>query len=378
MLLLVAALITVGYLWQTGALQRWLAGSGIPLPDIAAGPASPPPPPPVAVGDGTIQPFFTTPSLVYPDVPAQRVMTPIEQALIADIDAATRSIDLVTFEYNLHSIDQALVRAHQRGVRVQVALDRENLEKPPMAKWAGNVEAAGIPISWQDAEAFLHSKFVIIDDALVWTGSWNVTINDTYRNNNNLLRITVPAIVANYRAEFAQMFAGSFGNNKQQAAPNPVARLGNTVIENYFSPQDRQAQRVVDLIANAGQHVRFMAFAFTSDPIAEAMVARAQNGVPVEGVYETRNVEGTGSDFGLLRRGGVDVLEDGNCYTMHHKVIIVDDRIVITGSYNFTRSAEESNDENLLIIDDPTIAAQYIEEFQRVMAQARNPQRCQN
>ncbi|HMO56365.1 MAG TPA: phospholipase D-like domain-containing protein, partial [Roseiflexaceae bacterium] len=74
--------------------------------------------------------------------------------------------------------------------------------------------------------------------------------------------------------------------------------------------------------------------------------------------------------------GGVDVLEDGNCYIMHHKVIIIDDRIVITGSYNFTASAETSNDESLLIIDDPTLAAAYVAEFDRLYAQATNPTRC--
>jgi phosphatidylserine/phosphatidylglycerophosphate/cardiolipin synthase-like enzyme len=62
---------------------------------------------------------------------------------------------------------------------------------------------------------------------------------------------------------------------------------------------------------------------------------------------------------------------------MHHKVIVIDERIVITGSYNFTSRAERRNDENLLIIDDPTLAAAYLAEFERVFEQANNPTRCQ-
>ena len=83
------------------------------------------------------------------------------------------------------------------------------------------------------------------------------------------------------------------------------------------------------------------------------------------------------ADFNRLKQSGVDVLEDGNCYILHHKVIIIDERTVITGSYNFTGSAERDNDENLVIIDDPTLARVYLDEFQRVYAQAQTPTRCQ-
>jgi phosphatidylserine/phosphatidylglycerophosphate/cardiolipin synthase-like enzyme len=61
---------------------------------------------------------------------------------------------------------------------------------------------------------------------------------------------------------------------------------------------------------------------------------------------------------------------------MHHKVMILDQRVVITGSYNFTRRAEEVNDENLLIIEDPGLARAFAEEFTRVYRQARVPTRC--
>jgi phosphatidylserine/phosphatidylglycerophosphate/cardiolipin synthase-like enzyme len=62
---------------------------------------------------------------------------------------------------------------------------------------------------------------------------------------------------------------------------------------------------------------------------------------------------------------------------MHHKVIIIDRRVVITGSYNFTGRAEEVNDENVLIIDHPGIAEAYMAEFERVYAQAQSPPRCE-
>jgi phosphatidylserine/phosphatidylglycerophosphate/cardiolipin synthase-like enzyme len=106
------------------------------------------------------------------------------------------------------------------------------------------------------------------------------------------------------------------------------------------------------------------------------MIARAKAGLVVQGVFEKQNANGSGADFTKLKSGGVDVLQDGNCYILHHKVIVIDERTVITGSYNFTGSAEHGNDENLVIVDDPALARAYLEEFQRVYAQAQAPTRC--
>jgi phosphatidylserine/phosphatidylglycerophosphate/cardiolipin synthase-like enzyme len=367
---LIAALLLllVAYLAQEGFFEQYGIGS------LAGQPATRTPA--VQQASGDVQVFFTTPYLVYPDEPEARTPPPHEQAIIADIDNAQTSIDAAFFEYNLMSIADALIRAQQRGVDVRLALDRENLEDPDDALWAGEVERAGIPISWEDSTAFLHSKFIIIDDTLVWTGSWNATVNGTYRNNNNLLRLRIPALVENYHAEFAQMADGVFGNDKASAAPNPVIMLDDMRIENYFSPQDGVAQHVVARVREAQEQIRFLTFSYTSDEIAQAMLDRQQEGVLVQGVFENRSAGGIGAEFDRLASAGADVWRDGNCYTMHHKVIIVDDATVITGSYNFTQRAEDTNDENLLIIDSPELAAQYIAEFERVFAQAQNPTPC--
>jgi phosphatidylserine/phosphatidylglycerophosphate/cardiolipin synthase-like enzyme len=342
----------------------------LPLPGLETPTAAPP-----AISGEPVQAFFTTPALVYPDRPANRQPAPIELAIVADIDAARSSVEFATFEFNLASIAEALVRAKERGVNVRAALDQENLDKVEMADFAAQLQRAHIPIAWEESDAFLHSKFIIVDNALVWMGSWNSTINDTYRNNNNLLRITVPQIVQNYAAEFGQMAESTFGNDKEAITPHPRVALGGVTIENYFSPNDGVRQHVVERLRAAQQSIRFLAFSFTADEIKDAMIERERGGVSVQGVFEQRNAGGQGSEFEQLKNVG-QVYVDGNCYTMHHKLIIIDDRIVITGSYNFTSRAENDNDENLLIIDDPALAQQYIAEFDRVFQQAQNPTRC--
>jgi phosphatidylserine/phosphatidylglycerophosphate/cardiolipin synthase-like enzyme len=78
-----------------------------------------------------------------------------------------------------------------------------------------------------------------------------------------------------------------------------------------------------------------------------------------------------GTEYDPFRQAGLDVRLDGNPGLMHHKVIILDRSIVIAGSYNFSASAEERNDENVVIIYNPDVAAQYLAEFQRVYTQAQ-------
>ena len=116
-----------------------------------------------------------------------------------------------------------------------------------------------------------------------------------------------------------------------------------------------------------------MAFSFTNDLIGKAMIARAKAGVSVAGVFEKTGSETQYSEFGPMRKAKLDVLQDGNPYVMHHKVIIIDGRTVIFGSFNFTNNADKDNDENLLIIDDPVLARAFEAEFLRVREVALNP-----
>ena len=77
-----------------------------------------------------------------------------------------------------------------------------------------------------------------------------------------------------------------------------------------------------------------------------------------------------GTEYDPFKQAGLDVRIDGNAGQMHHKVFIIDEKIVIFGSYNFSQSAETRNDENILIIYNAAIAQQFIKEFERVWSVA--------
>src|SRR5207253_3989997 len=116
---------------------------------------------------------------------------------------------------------------------------------------------------------------------------------------------------------------------------------------------------------------KFMAFTYTHADLANAMIARAKAGVKVEGVIENR-----GASQGALVPlfcANLPVETDGNKYTMHHKVMIIDDNTVVTGSFNFTKSADDSNDDNVLIIHSPAVAAAFNQEFARVYGMGEKP-----
>lgn len=313
---------------------------------------------------GRIQAYFTVGST--PSGGPDHVEE-MDALLVAAIDGAQRSVDIAAFDLELQSVVDALARAHRRGVAVRLVTDDTYEEElgPTV------LEAAGVPVVLDMRSPYMHNKFVVIDGYQVWTGSWNLTDNGTDRNNNNVVVLTSRNLAQNYIREFEEMFVhDAFGVTSPDDTPHPQVALDGVRVETYFEAEGDVRTRILELLEGAETGVLFMAFVFTDDDIARAMIQRHRDGVVVRGVIEARQAENTGGDFTAMRTAGVDVLKDGNPYIMHHKVIVIDEQLVVTGSYNFTASAADRNDENVVIVHSPDIAAQYRAEFERVYSQA--------
>lgn len=293
-----------------------------------------------------------------------------DQYLADAIHQAQLSVDVATYDLDLWSIRDALIDAHRRGVEVRVVVDSDNLERREVEA----LKEAGIPVLGDRREGLMHNKFVVIDRQDVWTGSMNLTINSAYRNNDNLLFIRSPELAENYLTEFEEMYLlDRFGPDTLRKTPHPSLLVQGKRLETYFSPDDGVEDEVVRLLRSATKSIFFMAYSFTSDRIADAMLERYRAGVEVRGVFEEQQTRSNrGSEYERLREAGLGVYPDGNPDNMHHKVIIIDDRIVLTGSYNFTFNAENNNDENLLAIHDHELSSRYLVEFEKVFRQA-NP-----
>jgi phosphatidylserine/phosphatidylglycerophosphate/cardiolipin synthase-like enzyme len=307
--------------------------------------------------------YFTNPSSPL----ASQLTGGADGPLVAAIDEARLSVDVAIYSLSLDSVTYALIRARDRGVQVRVVIESDNRDRSDPQKLID----AGLPVLGDRREGLMHDKFVVIDNAEVWMGSMNFTDSGAYEDNNNLIRIRSVKMAENYTTEFNEMFVDDmFGTDDVPDTPNPRVTIDGIPIDVYFSPDDNVANNLLDLIHNAEESIYFLAYSFTSDPLAEAIRARAEEGVIVQGLMDSEQINSNiGTEFDPFRQAGLDVRRDGIPGLLHHKVIIIDEQIVITGSYNFTNSAETRNDENLIVIYDPFIAAQFVAEFQRVFAQ---------
>ncbi len=327
--------------------------------EVAAGPETP-----SIIENGNFKVYFSQPDASN----ATTLVGGPETHLIAAIDQARISIDVAIYELSLKNITQSLIRAHQRDVRVRVLTDSDNFAWEQIQE----LNRAGIAVKGDQRSTLMHNKFTVIDNTQVWTGSMNYTYNGAYHHNENLLQLDSIAAASSYSEEFAQLWVGI---HRQINASASVFTIDNSTVQVYFSPDDHfRDQHLIPLLQTAKQSVHFMAFAFTSTDITAILSDLKQQGVEIKGVVDTSQAGSASAQYDDLKEKKIDVLLDGNPYKLHHKVMIIDQRYVVTGSYNFSQSAETRNDENSVIIDDPSLAMQYEQEFMRVYQKASDKQ----
>jgi phosphatidylserine/phosphatidylglycerophosphate/cardiolipin synthase-like enzyme len=295
----------------------------------------------------------------------------IDSIIAADIRQAERQVDIVIYELESEPITQAAIEARNRGVMVRVVTDSDQTDRPSIPQ----LRRAGIHVVEDERSPFMHNKFVVIDGRIVWTGSMNFTPNDIYCNNNNMARFQSSRLAANYTAEADEKYIdGQFGPTSPQNTPNEQLDVNGVRVENYFGPETRIAPIIAERVSAAEREIIFMAFSFTHQDIGEAMLARAREGVVVQGVFELTGSETEFSYFLRMRDAGLsnmNVRQDGNPRALHHKVIVIDREITIFGSFNFSANANDRNDENVVMVHDPAFANYFLEEFTRVWDEAR-------
>jgi len=136
-------------------------------------------------------------------------------------------------------------------------------------------------------------------------------------------------------------------------------------IQVLFSPHGGCTEVIVKTLDLAKQNVLIQAYSFTSAPIAKAVVDAHKRGVKVKVILDKSQRTEKYSSADFLLHAGINVSIDDKHRIAHNKIMIVDSNIVITGSFNFTKAAEESNAENLLIIRDADLSAKYIENWNK-------------
>jgi phosphatidylserine/phosphatidylglycerophosphate/cardiolipin synthase-like enzyme len=320
--------------------------------------------------DGLVSVYF---SQVW-DKPAENKQNPdnIAGHCARTIASARQTLDICCHEIDNRVIIEAVVAAHARGVKVRVITETD-YEKDLGPETFTHV---GIPWISDHRKALMHNKFMVIDGAFVWTGSFNFTENCAYKNNNNGIAFRDKQLAENYTTWFDWFWeygktVHHLTRSSPERTPHLIVELADgTRVENHFTTFDKLDAATIDVIHRAKKSIKFLAFSFTHKQIAEAMLKKAAAGVKVVGVFESRNLK-TSEYHAMAGQPNVEVYPDGNPFNMHHKVIIVDDAIVQTGSFNFSSNAAHENDENIVIVqNNPRVAAMYCKEFDRVLRQA--------
>jgi phosphatidylserine/phosphatidylglycerophosphate/cardiolipin synthase-like enzyme len=308
--------------------------------------------------------YFTDPA----SPAASQASGGVDDRLVEAIDSARLSVHVAVFNLTLNDVRRALIGAHRRGVEVLVVTESDNLDGENFQR----LMEAGVPVLGDRREGTMHNKFMVLDGAEVWTGSMNFTVSGTYFDNNAIMRIRSAELAASYEEEFAEMYVDDrFGEESGRGAPNPRMSIEGSSVEVYFSPDDGVESVIVDLLDSAKESVDFLAFSFTSNPLGDAVRRADQAGLDVRGVLdEDQGASNLGTELTMFQSEDLDVRLDGNPGQMHEKVFVVDGEVVVLGSYNFSRNANETNDENVLIIRNRTIAEEFVREFERIYSLA--------
>ena len=138
-----------------------------------------------------------------------------------------------------------------------------------------------------------------------------------------------------------------------------AASLQAADIRVYFSPKGGCTEAVVDTLNKATNSVLVQAYSFTSVPIAKALVDAHKRGVNIRVILDKSNRTANYSSADFVQRAGITTYIDAKHSIAHNKIIVVDAKTILTGSFNFTKAAEDSNAENLLVIQDSKLAAEY-------------------
>lgn len=261
-------------------------------------------------------------------------------AIITEIFTNSQHLECAFFD-----LDEQLIELLDLHPNAKILLDKRQYIYRPYAIMSTN-------------NHYMHHKFCIINNKIVLTGSTNPTQRGLTQNNNNIVLINNKDITEQYKEAFTLLTTKGYGT------PTPVF---TPTLRSIHCPSVCE-EEVLQIIENANKSIHAMLFSFTSQKIANIMLNKSK-AMPVTVVTEASQSGGS-SVYRWLQEMNINSTKDGNKAFMHNKVFIIDKQYVITGSTNPSTNGFTKNNENVLIINSSTIAAKYLEEFNKIYAQA--------
>ncbi|MGM0558252.1 MAG: phospholipase D-like domain-containing protein, partial [Myxococcota bacterium] len=337
-----------------------------------------------------------------------------DEVLVEMIDRARSSVHACAYGFSKQNVIDAMVRAHRRGVDVKIAGDAGH-----MVGGDDGFEAAianEIPIVVGNEGSIMHNKVFIIDGRFTFAGTGNITPTGFDRNNNNWVIIDSVPVAQDFEAEFQQMFSGRFSVAKQKIENGNSYQVGDTRVEVLFAPQEDAMGKIYEEVREAEANVVFQIFAFTKDELGSDLVNKHRDfqranqelveagELPADYKETMSPLDWPNKVVGALDRSqlhgndqyhegyrllsqGIPMRLDANENSrlpgdyqagggrLHTKTMILDygtpQARVITGSFNWSSSATNANDEVLLVLHGERIADRYMETFREIWGHSR-------
>ncbi len=296
----------------------------------------------------------------------------IETDLVQRIDQVASTLDVAMYNTGRVSIVQAITRAVQRGVVVRYIADDETSNSALDGQLT-------FPLIYRSGTGIMHNKFVIADAqdperAWLWAGSTNLSTNQLSTDPNHAYVINDHALVLNYLLEFEEMWGQDTGHIDRRYGDfktNNTAHLfqiGDAVIESYFSPSDEANCRIIESLRSADHQLLIGLLLLTRDDLVDEIIDAYTRGVEVRVILDDES--SSSSALARLNQAGVPVVTHDPSPIFHHKYAIIDegfpdsDPQVISGSHNWTWSADNINDENMLIFHDQSVTNIFRQEYE--------------
>ena len=335
----------------------------------------------VSESPGYIRAYFTTQvdNSVATIEQAQALGTNTNDTIAAYITSAQNTLDIAAYNINNSAIEQAINTAIANGVQVRYIAEGQN------ANLGLSAIDDSMPIHFRTdgMGSGMHNKFIVGDrddaqNAFVLTGSTNFTTGNLNTDPNNVIIFGDQSLARAYTLEFDEMWGSTgmepdpanakFGAAKTINTPRRFL-IGGSPIELYFSPTDGTTSAIIDAIESTDYDLNFAVLSFTRNDLGAAVVD-AGSSLFINPVGAMENINDTGSEYEALLDAGIEIYShQGISGQLHHKYAIIDhsqalsNPTVVTGSHNWSTTAETTNDENTLVIHDERIANLYYQEF---------------
>ena len=315
---------------------------------------------PVTVGDITL--FMGPHTLGAPDN--------LEAAIIEFIDGAQDSLRISIQELDYRPIAEAIIAAKRRGVSVHMIMEQDYLKeaKEPKPGKSGALDEnrellmeilrVGIDAKADYNPKIFHQKFIVRDKVSVLTGSTNFTKTGVTKNLNHLTIIHDAKAAKEYTKEFSQLRKGIFGARSEIHGRKPLEDhyVSNVRVKPLFAPDHIPELEFLKQMNKARDRIDFAIFTFSqSSGIDDGLANAKRLGVDVQGLLDRRAANQKWAAKPTLANAGVKLFTNKTgtgVGKIHHKLMTIDDRLTIIGSFNYTGPANLTNDENIVILGD--------------------------